>query len=396
MSKSISEGEGQAYGMALLKQDGGTYTYSSQKLSKIKKFGYKVIKLIQKFYGNLPQLNIRVDTGTTSDGKIFLNEIEFAGSFFPSWFRNKSKLTIDVSLSEQIMKIVRQIKTNRLKLPYKSGNKPSLKNLKTSKQVKAISLASSSKSYIYLLGCYKQLCNKKVNLKNRLKFIYYYFNQARIPLNSVKPVGIFWKEDLNRKKLIKNDTYKNTYQMMRNGEIGNILSHSLALKKFLNTNNKWCIILEDDAWVKYDFKYKINSVIKRMKNKKWDIIWLHNNGWHEYTKNWENEFNNLNNAFTKRRPTKFTNPIKITNNLKLYKMNKNFVGSTAAYIITRNGAKQYLKKMFPIGEKPTDVFMQTQNKNIIQYSTGGAKRLSNETWEGDFVWSDTDTSVIQL
>lgn len=389
VSKSISEGEGQAYGMALLKQDGGTYPFSNQKLSKIKKFGMKVIKLVQKFYGKLPQLNIRVDTGTTTDGKLFLNEIEFVGSFFPSWFQNKTNVNIDIKLAEQIINIVKEVRKNRVRqIKYKSGNKPNIKNIKTNKKGEG--------KDIYVLGCYKKLCKKRKNLENRLKLMQYYFNQAKIPNNMIKPIGIFWKEDLNRKRLKNNGIYVNTYQMMRNGEIGNILSHTLALKKFLNTNRKWCIILEDDAWVKYDFKEKINSVIKGMKNRKWDIIWLHNNGWHEYNKDWKNEFKTLNEAFTKRRPTQFKNPIKITEKVKLYKMNKNFIGSTAAYIITKNAAKLLTEKMYPIGEKPTNVFMQTKNKNIIQYSTGPAKRLSNQSWEGDFVWSDTDDSLIQL
>ena len=398
VSKSVGNGQGQAYGMALLKQDGGTYKYSTSKLNKIKKLGLKVIKEIQIFYGNLPQLNIRVDTGTTKDGKIFLNEIEIVGSFFPSWFKDKSKVTIDVKLAEQMIKIIRKMKSNRLsKINLKvNSKKPNIKEI--TKNSKTIKNNKTSLYNIYVLGCYKKLCNKKQNLKNRLKLMNYYFNQASIDKNMIKYVGIFWKNDGIRNTVVKEGLYINTYQKMRNGEIGNILSHTLAFKRFLKTSKKWCIILEDDAWVKYDFKEKVNDVIKKMKYKKWDVIWLHNNGWHEYSKNWKNEYKTLNKNFIRRNPTKFVNPIKIKygrTSIDIYKMNKNFIGSTAAYIINRNGAKYYLQNMFPIGEKPTNVFMQTKNQ-IQQYSVKGAKRLTNQSWEGDFVWSDTDDSVIQL
>ena len=396
VSRSVGNGNGSAYAMAILKQNGGTFQASSAQRAKAISFGKKVVSVLQKhIFKDVPQLITRVDTGTDK-GKLFLNEIEFAPAYFTSWFKKDSR--IDVAIAEQMMKIARTVYTNQMKKLKKVpvGKKPKLSNLQTTKPISF----PKKKLPVYLLGCYNGLCKKNKSMYRRLQVAHQYFREAKMT-SMVNPVGIFWKEDFNKEQLAKMGMYQETFQEMKLGEIGNMFSHLLALRTFLKTTkNSHCIVLEDDAWVKHDFVPKLQIMLSTLKkrNIKWDIMWLHNNGWHEYTKPWKNEWKLINNAFTKRNPVQFKQGVKIPYKepFQVYPMKKNFVGSTAGYIINRKAAEIYLKHAFPIGMRPTDVYMQTQFPGIKQWSVHGASRILNQSLEGVFMYSDTADSVIQL
>lgn len=409
VSESIGEGEGAAWGMAALKNEGGTYAFDSKKRDDLKKLGQKVLKKLTPLFSGLPKLATRIDVGCCLNGeKYFVNEIEYAPAFLTSWFKKRDKNMIDVDIAEQIINIAKvyalkkkSMYPMKLKITNKKPTlKPFAKYLIPQNNASLPIQTSRSSAFlpstkIYILGCYKSLCMKNKQMYNRLLWMNKYLQDANINMKNVHLLNIFWKDDMNRKQL-QNNKYliDQNHKILRLGEIGNFLSNMNALQTFLATKDPYCIVLEDDIHVKYNFMSNIKVMIDGLsrKNIKWDLIWLHNNGYHEWSGSWKNDLQS--NILT---PVKFDKSIKINKHLVLSRMKTNFIGSTAAYIINRQAAITILKKAFPLMDRPTDVFMQSNIPDKqIHLSVPKAKTLMEGTFEGIFVKSDTDESLIQL
>ena len=232
-------------------------------------------------------------------------------------------------------------------------------------------------------------------MNNRLLWMNKYLQDANINMENVKLLNIFWKNDFQRQLLLKRKLLINhEHKQLRLGEIGNFLSNMNALRTFLNTSDPYCIVIEDDVHVKHDFMQKIENMLNALNSKKiaWDLIWLHNNGYHQWTGKWSNEVKN-----NKIKPVVFDKSVKIDKTLVLSRMQKNFIGSTAAYIITRRAAVSILKRALPIQNRPTNVFMQSNiPKDEVHLSVPKAITLMEGTFDGIFLKSDTDESLIQL
>ena len=105
------------------------------------------------------------------------------------------------------------------------------------------------------------------------------------------------------------------YHFSSDSMIGCAYSHLKVLEKFLKTNDKVCLILEDDAYPKFKNKNELNILLKNIYDKilidQWDIYTLHSDGF-------------INDTFYN-----FKNILSMSN---------------AAYFITRQGAINVLNK----------------------------------------------------
>lgn len=404
VSESRGNGDGEAFGMAAIKNEGGTYNFSPALRDRLKRLGERVVKNIQPLYGKLPPLVTRVDVGCCLKGKgYFVNEIEYAPAFLTSWFKKRNKNMIDKTIAEQMMSIIRKSAAIKKATPMKikmSNKKPSIRRFvglkKFNKGTKSKVLQSSflKKSKIYVLGCYRDLCKENKQMQTRMKWMNKYMIDAGVNMDNVKMMNIFWKNDFKREMLVKRGILKDpNYFKLRDGEIGNFLSNMNALIEFMGTKDPYCIVIEDDIQVKPDFMKRLHRLLKEMERKEipCDLLWLHNNGYAQYN-NWESFVQS--NAKTP--PLKMSNPVGTTTT-PLFRMRHNFIASTAMYVISRRAAATILNKMLPIGEKPTDVFMQSDiPRDEVHLSVAPATRLMDETFEGAFCYSDTDESLIQL
>ena len=366
---------GESHGMAALDFEGGEYKQLSKAVvEKLKKIGLNVIKILQnKLHEGLSTLVTRVDFGCCyPKGEYFINEIEYAPAFLNGWFKRPDKIKIDVEIAKQMMKIVEELKIKKMnKYPmmiHMNKKAPSLDMFSNMKSIKCSNKSTTIKpinATYYVLGCYKALCEKNQNLHQRLKLLNFYMHEAGVNMENIKLLPIFWKDDFSKAKLKNLALYRNSHfpEQMKLGEIGNMLSHLSAFLKFLQTKDEYCIILEDDAHLQYNANENIKLTISKLYNDKkpWDIIWLYNSGTDEYNTSWNKAWH--------MKPTKIKfnskESIKISKNVELYKMEKNFIGSTTGYVINRRAAMYMLNRAFPIGTKQTDVFMQSNIKNYI-------------------------------
>ncbi len=67
--------------------------------------------------------------------------------------------------------------------------------------------------------------------------------------------------ELDLEKLKKENIIKVTYYQLKKGQYGCYLSHINIWKKFLETDKKYCLVLEDDAILCENFNMKINHMI---------------------------------------------------------------------------------------------------------------------------------------
>jgi GR25 family glycosyltransferase involved in LPS biosynthesis len=417
---------GRAEGMAALTTEGGTYTLSPDTMKRAKQLGQSVINKLQPLFNPLPKLVTRVDVGCCLNKKnMFVNEIEYAPAFFNSWFKNRDGLMNDVAMGNQIINIVNASdKMQRIMRPMKikiSNKKPSLKmfkpylkknknltkNLNKQKQ-SPLNPSFLKQCKIYLLGCYGSICKKNGNIMHeRLQRVNKSLLDANFNMKNMKKLSIFWKDDFSKELLqklrLQKNTTKNKNEELRLGELGNFLSHLYALTTFLKTKDPYCIIMEDDVKVKHDCFSNLLQILNKLAVKKvnTDLLWLQNNGWAEYTQKYENLPNGNDAswpAWAKGISLKSKNVMSMQKNIKVFKPNKNFIGSTACYIINRRAATSMLKRAFPILAKPTDVFMQTITdvpKGELHLSLTPAIYLDNESYDGPLMMSDTDGTLIQ-
>lgn len=415
---------GRAEGMAALSSEGGTYNLPADTLRRAKSLGQNVIKKLQPLFGSLPKLVTRIDVGCCLNKKnMFVNEIEYAPAFFNSWFKNRDGLMNDVAMGNQIINIVNASDTLQRKMtPMKikiGKNKPSLsmfkkyfkksKNVLNKQRQSTLPPSHLKKCKIYLLGCYGGICKKNnFVMYERLQRVNKSLMDAKFNMLNMRKLPIFWKDDFTKEQLkrlnLQKDTLKNKNSELKLGELGNYLSHMYAMTEFLTkTKDPYCIIMEDDVKVKSDCFKNLELILTKLHNKnvKTDLLWLQNNGWAEYSQNY-NKLPNGNNyswpKWAKGISMKGKKVMSMHNNIKVFKPDKNFIGSTACYIINRRAAASMLKRAFPITSRPTDVFMQTLTdipKNELHLSLNPAIYLDNESYDGPLMRSDTDGTLIQ-
>lgn len=406
VSESRGDGDGEAYGMAALKNEGGTYTYDPKLRNRLKKMGEGVMRKIQPLFGKLPKLVTRVDVGCCLDGSnYFVNEIEYAPAFLTSWFKRRDRVMIDVEIAEQMMRIIKKsgdLKKSMYPMKIRLTNKkPTIKRFTTLKRYKQPTKQSMvldpghlEDCKFYILACYRDLCKRNPQMGNRLKWMNKYMIDAGIDMKNTRLMNIYWKEDFDRATLTSEGLLKNArYFRLRDGEIGNLMSNMNALIEFMRSDDPYCIVIEDDIQLKPDFMARLKRLLNEMRAKRipCDLLWLHNNGYAQY-KDWETFVRST----SRTPPLMFTSPVGTTTT-KLYRMRKNFVGSTALYLISRRAAATILNRALPFGEKPTDVLMQSDiPPDEVHLSVPRATRLMDDTLEGVFCYSDTDESLIQL
>lgn len=152
------------------------------------------------------------------------------------------------------------------------------------------------------------------------------------------------KNKIDRESLIKQKfidiNYKNN-----NGRIACHYSHILALKKFLNSNKKNCLIFEDDIKDEskefYKFEYNLENSLKKLP-KKYDIIYL--------GRCWDN----------------CTQQIKLTQNLvKAYSPK-----CRHAYGVSRSGAEKIIKYSLPMKNSGGDTIISNliKKNHILAYA----------------------------
>jgi GR25 family glycosyltransferase involved in LPS biosynthesis len=276
-----------------------------------------------------------------------------------------------------------------------------LRNAETRKR------ADDTDTDIYVLLCIdKDNGCIKSGLRKRVAPFYRYAKNAGYNRKDLKPIQIFYKNDLREKELIKRGLLHKDYLKYNNwkpGEWGNYLSHMKALIQFLSTDKPYCIILEDDAWMKKTFKKDIKAIEKQLKlqNVKWDLIWLYNSGIGNY-ENAVGAFMNMN----KRRSSTPTLRMK-KKDLNLYAITRKFIGSTTAYMINRKCAFSMLKNAFPMKIDKTDMYMQYGSKwkdrkkfKILTMRSAKDKKLSGTSdgyaKESPLIYAEVDDSSIQL
>lgn len=67
------------------------------------------------------------------------------------------------------------------------------------------------------------------------------------------------------------------FRKLKRGEIGCYISHIKVWKEIIKTNTEYALILEDDAVFCSDFRNKLTSILKEVKNTKWDMLFLTKN-----------------------------------------------------------------------------------------------------------------------
>ena len=151
-------------------------------------------------------------------------------------------------------------------------------------------------------------------------------NLNALGLSYIRVPAILGKAVLNREKIINSKLYsmRNRLPMPRDGEVGCYLSHLKALGAFLETNEPWCIILEDDIKILPECIEIIDSLPKE---DDWDLVKLF--CFHSGT------------PIQKRSLTKSHHLV----------VHLTRTTSSAAYIVNRKAAKILLRSLLPITEQ---------------------------------------------
>ncbi|MBP06069.1 MAG: hypothetical protein CL728_04895 [Chloroflexi bacterium] len=257
---------------------------------------------------------------------------------------------------------------------------------------------------LYLISCYDSngpsSCSKNPQSKIRREE----FLRSAKGLNVHQP-GYMYKHNFTKEELLKRKLVApkldSRYEAMKLGEFGNLLSHAQIWHKFLETDDPYCIVMEDDVVIRRGFAKKLQSLLDDLnkKNKPWDVIWLQNSCYDSMTKSWYQAMHNKPSSLTFSKSNIVSNVIPGN---PIYKVKNSFIGATAAYVINRKSAKYLLKNVFPMGKKPTNVFMQTEiPKSHVHLSAPCAERVyhkkyKEDTLKGAFVYSETDVMGSQI
>lgn len=190
---------------------------------------------------------------------------------------------------------------------------------------------------VYVLCASDALCKSVPSLTIRKQNVHESIRNAS-PTKKPIDIHIVWKDHIRTK-----------HKHLKKGELGNLLSHQKALKRFVSSGHSYALILEDDANIKPFFFQELSRILKALKQKKqdWDVIWIHNSGAAEY--------------HGKRRIPirwKYQTPVYRDKKTRLFRLTRDFIGSTTCYLIKKKVAKRFLKCYLPL-RLPTDVYMQS-------------------------------------
>jgi len=157
---------------------------------------------------------------------------------------------------------------------------------------------------------------------DRLDFVKNNLDRIELPFTRLPAID---GKELTKKHWDKVDEngYKNFHgKILRSAEVGCYLSHCLAMEKFLETDNEFCLILEDDCDFEESFIDVLHSLVKC--KDEWDLVKL--SGRHSGM------------------PT--TQKI-LFDDYKLVAFLAKNTGASS-YIINRYAAEQYLKNIYPM------------------------------------------------
>jgi glycosyl transferase family 25 len=165
--------------------------------------------------------------------------------------------------------------------------------------------------------------------------------------------------ELDIEKLKKENMIKVTESELKKGQYGCYLSHVNIWKKFLETDKKYCLVLEDDAILTDNFNKKINHMVYELNNldlsipiNNIDMIYL-------------NTIYSCTLSFKESDCKKTIDGPNIKNVRKPIYLGYN----TCGYIITRKGAENLLKFSIPM-TLPIDVLIHklnyTNTLNIVK------------------------------
>lgn len=131
-------------------------------------------------------------------------------------------------------------------------------------------------------------------------------------------------------------------------EIGISSSHLKVLKQFVKTNNKYAIIIEDDAILKKSFQSNLKQILSNVPE--FDVLYLYNGDIRETSH-------------------LLKNVMKISDKIKILQEPKPHNAGGVGYVVSRNYAKYLLKNAYPI-KHAWDTFMGTFsfNKNMKYYT----------------------------
>lgn len=125
---------------------------------------------------------------------------------------------------------------------------------------------------------------------------------------------------------------------MTRGEYGCYLSHYNLYKEILKGEEELILVLEDDIYFINNFNYKLNKILKKVKEVEWDMFYIGINCWEE--KCLEGEYIDKEIYY----------PI-------------NPIWGTHGYLIKRESVKKIVNRMLPM-EVPVDVFLMTRLPDI--------------------------------
>lgn len=171
--------------------------------------------------------------------------------------------------------------------------------------------------------------------------------------------------DISQCQLVDEERFKRCHgKNILPGEVGCYLSHLNTLEIIANSEHLYGVIVEDDVAFPADFS-KIVQEMTRFKG--WDII-----------------------KFANHRHTAFHKYIDVFGDVSIGRFLHGPLGSSAAYIVTREGAAKLLKKLSPM-YLPYDVALErgwtgfdvfSTNRNLIEFC--GATESSISQGRGDY------------
>jgi GR25 family glycosyltransferase involved in LPS biosynthesis len=182
---------------------------------------------------------------------------------------------------------------------------------------------------------------KNESRKDNIKFIKKIIKDD-IPYFNTNTHKISNRQDLDN-YYIDHKMFKIDYKL-KFGEIGCIASNYNAWIDFLKTDYDIMIIVEDDAILKNNFVYNLNSFLQEAPSD-FDVLSLYVHPGKQFK--YESEIHDIG----------------LENICKFYQNQ-----STLSYAISKNGAKKYVQFVDLGIDNPLDLFIYDENKNVKIYS----------------------------
>tara|TARA_B100001094_G_scaffold330833_1_gene397136 strand:+ start:1399 stop:2274 length:876 start_codon:yes stop_codon:yes gene_type:complete len=186
---------------------------------------------------------------------------------------------------------------------------------------------------------------------------------SNVNIKSERFSGYTFK-DINKAELL--NKFGLYYHLCSESMIGCAYSHLKVLENFLETNEKVCLILEDDAYPKFTNVKELNIILKNIYDniliEPWDIYSLHSDG--------------------------FIND-------KIYNYNNLLTMSCAAYFITRQGAINLLKNKV-ITHSDLNININNLLGNVIKKIHIENLFYTNEELCSDNRKENTDYTILDL